>query len=228
MSAKKSPGAVSAAARAGLGSAEEHDRGQLKLPFRFKQRLSHKTGTGRHPLADRGDDLYSTPPEAVTALLEAVCLPKRLWDPCSGRQNIVARLRAAGHTVIASDINNYDLPLDFQRDFLAVKKAPAGVLGIVCNPPYKNAAEFAEHALELVPFAAMLLKLTFLELERRTALLESGRLAHVLPFRNRLPMMHRDGWNGPRASSAMAFAWFVWSRDHQGRAEIQRISWKEL
>jgi hypothetical protein len=37
-------------------------------------------------------------------------------------------------------------------------------------------------------------------------------------------MMHRDGWDGPKAQSAMAFAWFVWDRDHRGGApKIQRI-----
>jgi hypothetical protein len=43
-------------------------------------------------------------------------------------------------------------------------------------------------------------------------------------FRNRIPMMHRDGWAGPRASSAMPFAWFVWDRDHRGPPTISRLS----
>ena len=46
-------------------------------------------------------------------------------------------------------------------------------------------------------------------------------LVHV--FRNRLQMMHRDGWNGPRASSAIPFAWFCWDRNHRGPAVIDRI-----
>lgn len=44
-------------------------------------------------------------------------------------------------------------------------------------------------------------------------------------FRNRLPMMHRDGWAGPRASSAMPFVWFCWDRSHRGPATLHRISW---
>jgi hypothetical protein len=58
----------------------------------------------------------------------------------------------------------------------------------------------------------MLLRLAFLESERRSAILESGWLTRVHVFRKRLPMMHRVGWNGPRASSALAFAWFCWDR----------------
>jgi hypothetical protein len=38
-------------------------------------------------------------------------------------------------------------------------------------------------------------------------------------------MMHRVGWQGPRASSAIPFAWFVFDRDHRGPTVLQRISW---
>jgi hypothetical protein len=51
-------------------------------------------------------------------------------------------------------------------------------------------------------------------------------LAAVHVFKNRLPMMHRDGWAGPRASSAIPLAWFVWNRNHRGPAAIDRISWE--
>jgi hypothetical protein len=36
-------------------------------------------------------------------------------------------------------------------------------------------------------------------------------------------MMHRDGWNGPRASSAIPFAWFCWNREYGGAAIVDRI-----
>ncbi len=44
-------------------------------------------------------------------------------------------------------------------------------------------------------------------------------------FRNRLPMMHRDGWTGNRVSNPTAFGWFVWQRDYTGKTEFDRISW---
>jgi hypothetical protein len=46
-------------------------------------------------------------------------------------------------------------------------------------------------------------------------------------FRKRLPMMHRDGWNGRKANSGMAFAWFIWDRAYTGPTTIDRISWEE-
>ena len=71
----------------------------------------------------------------------------------------------------------------------------------------------------------MLLRLTFYESERRKDVLEGAGLIRVHVFRNRLPMMHRDGWAGNRASNSVAFAWYVWQRGYRGKPEIDRISW---
>jgi hypothetical protein len=53
--------------------------------------------------------------------------------------------------------------------------------------------------------------------------LECRGLARVHVFRKRLPMMHRDGWTGKRASSGIAFAWFCWDRNHRGPTVVDRI-----
>jgi hypothetical protein len=86
------------------------------------------------------------------------------------------------------------------------------------------ANEFVRHALTLCPHVVMLLRLNFLESTGRSDILDKGQLATVLPFRNRLPMMHRDGWTGPKATSATPFAWFVWNRHHAGPPTIHRIT----
>lgn len=187
---------------------------------------------GRHSLADRKDDLYETPPEATLALLRAERLPHFLWEPACGRGAIVNVLREAGHAVIATDLVDYGLPVTspgyYGRDFLLEKRIPDGCEAIVTNPPFKIAQQFIEHALDLCPRVIMLLRLAFLESVRRTDLLENRGLARVHIFRNRLPMMHRDGWDGPKASSATPFAWFVWNRSHIGPAELRRISWEPI
>jgi hypothetical protein len=73
----------------------------------------------------------------------------------------------------------------------------------------------------------MLLRLAFLESERRSKILEGRGLARVHLFRKRLPMMHRDGWQGRKANSGMAFGWFVWIRGYNnGPTIINRISWE--
>ncbi|MBR1154596.1 class I SAM-dependent methyltransferase [Bradyrhizobium sp. JYMT SZCCT0428] len=183
---------------------------------------------GKAPLKDRADDLYESPPEAVHALLRAEKLPPMIWEPACGPGSIVRVLRAAGHRVIASDLVDYDsADQDFHGwDFLSERRAPDGVQAIVTNPPFKLASEFAAHALELCPLVIMLLRLAFLESERRTAILDGGHLARVHVFKNRLPMMHRAGWTGPKVSNPTPFAWFVWDRDHKGPTQLHRVSWE--
>jgi hypothetical protein len=190
-----------------------------------RNRLNLACQSKRHPHAERGLDCYQTPACAVEALLSAERLPHVVWEPAAGRGSIVRVLRAAGHTVVASDICSYGFPLHFQRDFLAEQKAPVRCQAIVTNPPFRIAQQFVAHALALSPLVMMLLRLAFMETERRSPLLDGGHLARVHVFKRRLPMMHRDGWTGRRASSAMVFAWFVFDRDHHGPATIDRIAW---
>jgi hypothetical protein len=187
------------------------------------------TGVGMHAFADRGLDLYETPPEAVRALLEVESITGPIWECAAGRGAIVRVLREAGHEVIGTDLIDYGSP-DARGgvDFLKAQSAPDGVRSIITNPPYRHAGEFVRHALGLVPHVAMLVRLAFLESQRRSDILDDGRLARVYPFANRLPMMHRDGWEGPKASNSMAFAWMVWDADHRGPWTGKRIAWRPL
>lgn len=186
------------------------------------------TGSKRDLLVNRGHDLYQTPPEAVHALMRAEALPPVIWEPACGPGAIVRVLRGAGHAVHASDLVDYESPDQDQHglDFLSQAELPTGVQAVVTNPPFKNAGEFVSKALELCPKVVMLLRLAFLESEKRRPILDTGTLARVHVFRNRLPMMHRDGWDGKLSGNAMAFAWFVWDRDHRGPTELRRLSWE--
>jgi hypothetical protein len=184
-------------------------------------------GNARAALAARGDDLYETPREAVTALLRVEQVPMHVWEPACGPGAIVSVLRTSGRVVVATDLVDYGCPeSEGRRDFLFERSAPPDVEAIVTNPPFKLAEAFVQRARQLVPRTYMLLRLAFLESERRTDILESGDLARVWLFRRRLPFMHRHGFDGPRCSnSGMAFAWYVWDRAHTGPTEIRRLSW---
>ena len=186
------------------------------------------TGNARARLRDRKDDLYETPPEAVHGLLAHESLPGHIWEPACGPGAIVRVLRAAGHRVTATDLVDYrsDDQDAARRDFLLEREAPEGVGAIVTNPPFKLAAPFVRRGLALVPKVVLLLRLAFLESESRRDIVDEGRLACVLLFDKRLPMMHRAGWEGRKANSAMAFAWFVWDRDYKGAIVLKRISWE--
>lgn len=189
--------------------------------------LDHSCQVQRAPLSERKDDLYETPDVAVHALMRVEKLPPKIWEPACGPGRIVNVLRGAGHEVIAGDLVDYGCPVSFSRvDFLMQTRAPFDVQCILTNPPYKLANEFVAKALDLCPKVIMLLRLAFLESERRRPILDNGTLARVHLFRKRLPMMHRAGWEGRKSNSGMAFGWFVWDRGHSGPTELHRLSWE--
>ena len=184
----------------------------------------------RHPHSERGHDLYETPECATKALLANVRLPRKIWEPACGRGAISRVLKDAGHEVYSSDLIDYGYGDKAGLNFLDIGKFQHRAGAIVTNPPFKHANAFARLAIERAPMVCMLLRLAFLEgwrdPDRREAL-DGGSLAEVLVFKHRLPMMHRDGWDGPKANSGTAFAWFVWHRNHTGPISIRRIDWWE-
>lgn len=184
------------------------------------------TQSKAHPLSERGHDLYETPEVATRALLRCENIPHRIWEPACGRGAIVRVLTEAGHDVCASDLVQYGFPgAHAGRDFLRESSAPAGYECVVTNPPFKLATEFVECGLRLVPRVIILARLAFIEGAKRVPIM--GKCSRVHAFINRLPMMHRDGWEGPKSSSATAFAWFVFDRGHNaGVAELHWIRWE--
>ena len=126
-------------------------------------------------------------------------------------------LRARGHQATAHDITRDGV------DFLARETAPPGAQAIVTNPPFRSAANFVRHGLTLVPLVILLLRVAFLESRERADLFDHGKLARVHVFARRVPRMHREGWDGPRASPSMTLAWFVWVRDYRGPILLDRV-----
>jgi hypothetical protein len=163
-------------------------------------------------------------------LLRVEKLPHSLWEPCAGYGPIAKVLRDAGHAVICSDIQNYGFKLHFVGDFLEQKKVPTGTQAIITNAPnylMARKAPFVTHALDLCPRVIILTRLAFLETPGRADILEHRGLARIHVFRDRLPMMHRDGWTGPKASNPTCFAWFIWDRTHRGPPTLLRLTYDE-
>jgi hypothetical protein len=193
-------------------------------------KLDKAANAGRAPQREHPGDRYDTHACAVHALLKVEKLPHLIWEPACGTGNIVKVLRKGGHHVVATDIARRGCPKSRVLDFL---KPPGDGHDIECeaivtNPPYAHAEEFVTIALRHAPLVMMLLRLAFLESVRRSPLLDTGLLARVHVFANRLPMMHRDGWTGRKASSAIAFAWFVFDFDNSHLRKpttIDRIRW---
>jgi hypothetical protein len=158
------------------------------------------------------DEDYSTPPQPVQAL--APFLRRRgishAWDPAAGAGSLAQTLRAEGFQVTATT-----------DDFLAKSTAPPGANAIVTNPPFgtggRLATKFIEHAVELAPIVAVLLRVDFDSGRTRVHLFrDHPHFAEKIVLLRRNVWFEREGAPGPSENHA----WFVWDRRHRGPATI--------
>lgn len=199
------------------------------------------TGNKTATKAARGDDLYASPYAALPPLLvaEAGKLPRTIWEPAAGNGALVLPLRNRGFIVHASDLRDWGCPecepeVDFTGqiavDFRArIGDVPEGRLGIVTNPPFNQLEDFVDRAVSMAPYVAMLCRLAFLESEGRMLWWRRVGLKRVLVIAERLPMMHRHGWDGPKLTTgAMCFAWFIFEPGGRpaNSVTLRWVSWK--
>lgn len=175
----------------------------------------------QHSYAERGADAYFTPIEAVLPLIEMEDIPNYILEPSAGNGAIVEPLVHAGHIVRAHDLHDYGAGY-IQQDYLT--SSPSEARGIITNPPYKLAEQFARKAISEAPYVAFLLRMNWLEGTKRKALFDTSPPSRVLVSSRRLPMMHRYGWDGPEAPSNTCYAWFVWDY-REGVTSTTEIKW---
>ncbi len=201
-------------------------------------------GTASATKDDRGENFYQTPEVATRTLLALESFSGSVWEPACGHGAISRVLEAHGYDVVLSDLvdrqtRNGDGELQAVGDFLASTPASSnGCDDIVTNPPYGDVLnDFVAHALRVhkPQKMALLLNLNFLcgfEDDDRNFVMDENPPARVYVFKRRLPMMHREGWTGPKASSRMNTAWFVWERQPDGSygsaTLVQRVDWKDF
>ncbi|OHV85937.1 hypothetical protein [Ensifer sp. LCM 4579] len=210
-----------------------------------RRSISHAIGTRSASTEEKGDQLYETSEEATRTVLALESFSAIVKLPEVGRGAILRVLEASGYEAVISDLRDYGTAtkhgeLQQVGDFL--KSLPDGTEGMdmVINPPYGDVANaFLAHALrEHKPRKmAALLNLNFMcgfEDPDRRFVMDENPPSRVYVFTRRLPMMHRDGWDGPKASSQMNTAWFVWERNDDGSYgrgnglfETIRIDWQQ-
>jgi hypothetical protein len=206
--------------------------------------LRAAVGTASASKEERGDNFYQTPVVATRTLLAFESFSGTVWEPSVGLGAISAVLEAEGYEVVISDLVDRATvtqhgELQGVGDFLASQPdAPGEGHDIVSNPPYGEVLnDYVAHALRVHKprKMALLLNLNFLcgffDDDRNFAMDENPP-ARVYVFKRRLPMMHREGWDGKKASSRMNTAWFVWERQEDGSygdtTIIKRVDWKEF
>ena len=182
-------------------------------------------GDSSHSTREREErDYYATDPRAVAALLEREAFCDAILEPACGGGHVSEVLKAHGYEVTSADIVQRDYEgQNYTADFLQDRGAWEG--DIITNPPYKYAAEFVEHALDMVTEGhkvAMFLKLTFLEGEKRRPLFRAYPPRKIYVFTKRVNCALNGNAAFFNASSAVCYAWYVWEK---GYTEKPVIDW---
>lgn len=179
-------------------------------------------GASNHSSEDRQeDDFYATDPKAVEALLKVEKFTPYILEPACGMGHISHTLEQAGYEVISQDKVYRGYGLKEPKDFFEIEKIMK--MDIVTNPPYKYAAEFVEHALDIVDEGskvAMFLKLTFLESVKRLKLFKKYPPQTVYVFSKR-QVCAKNGDFDAANTAAVAYAWFVWKKGFTGDPVIK-------
>ena len=159
------------------------------------------------------NDAYETPEWVTLAVLpylrQHCACP---WDCANGpRSKIVRALREAGFGLRAFATGD---------DFLARASLPYAHVDAICtNPPYggggRLAVQFIEHALELVPVVAMLLRVDFDSGKTRQHLFGDCRA-----FDRKIVLLDRVAWFERQGRPSDNHAWFIWNAKHRGRPTI--------
>lgn len=186
-------------------------------------------GASNHTEKERqNEDYYATDPIAIDGLKKVFDIPDKVWECACGNGHLSKRLEQLGHIVVSSDLVDRGYGIG-NIDFLDTKEMP-DVDCIITNPPYKFAAEFVLHSLELLKeggYCAMLLKTTFLEGKKRyNELFSQQPPKYVCQFVNRLLCAKNGEFEKMIAGggSAVSYAWFVWEKGYKGDTIIKWIA----
>ncbi len=169
-------------------------------------------------------DFYPTPPLATEALFRMEKFDGSVWEPASGNGAMSVVIEKY-NPCVSSDIRTNDFKIygECGVDFLTQMQGRAD--NIITNPPFKFALEFVEQAKKLATKKiAMLLKLNFLESAGRYQMFKDQDfpLASVYVFSKRLNFFPAT-LEKTAASGVLAYAWYVWDKDHKGKAVLDWI-----
>lgn len=178
----------------------------------------------RHEPPDSLDD-FPTPPWATRALIEIVLGYTSLknftaWEPAAGRGIMAEVLAEYFQGVHGSDVHDYGKGYSVGT-FVGqgpdrAEWDPWGLDWVITNPPFNLAVEFAERALQEAEVGvALLLRANWTEgVERYERIFRRRPPTTIAYFVERVPMV-RGRWD-PDASTATAYAWFVWDVCREG------------
>ena len=166
-------------------------------------------------------DFYPTPAYVTEELLKREKFSGDIWEPACGEGHISKILGQQGYKVRSTDIIDYgygESNINFLRDefFARLPKAD----NIITNPPFMYATEFVYRAKEMANNKiALFLKTTFLEGVERYKIFQDQEY----PLKIVYQFSRRIAFGNSKNGGMLAFAWFVWDKDHTGRPVIEWI-----
>lgn len=175
----------------------------------------------------QAEDFYASDPRVVPPLLKVLGKEwesggKLIYEPCAGCGHISQILELYGHQVISTDlidrgygVGGVDFLVDNFYDELPYD-------AIITNPPYKHALEFVEKSIKIAPLVCMLLRIQFIESERRDKLYAENPPRYIAVFRKRANCS-KNAEFPEGESSPVCYAWFIWERGYKGNPELLRI-----
>ena len=158
------------------------------------------------------NDFYPTPENATQSLLDKQKFDGEIWECACGDGSMSKVLINNGYNVCSSDLIDRGYG-EVGINFLDSNKK---VDNIITNPPFNLSTEFTIKALNLANNkVAMLNKLSFLEgIKRKNQVFTLNKLKKVWVFSQRV----KFGGNG-----LMAFAWFIFDVNYNGKPQIDWI-----
>lgn len=164
---------------------------------------------------------YPTPSWCVDRLLEECSLPPGRWlEPSAGDGAII---RAVNARVPGIEWTSCEIRLearlqlgrlcdDVRGDFFDY--VPVNLFDVaIMNPPFSMASEFIAHAMKHAHTVVALLRLNYLESERRAAHLREHMPSEILVLPNRPAFV-----NG--RTDSCAYAWFLWDCVTRSESEL--------
>ncbi len=162
-------------------------------------------------------DFYPTPNYVTQALLDQETFSGEIWENAAGQGHMAETLKNNGYTVFASD--KYDRG-NKEIHILDFMESDRKAQNIITNPPYNIALDFVKKSVQQAEGkTAMLLRLNFLESQKRYEFFKEYPPARIYVFSNRIAFYEGKVSKG---SGAIAYAWYVWEK---GNKEQPKLFW---
>ena len=190
--------------------------------------IAMMVGASAHSQTEREkNDYYATDPIAIAWLLKAYVerdkeeLDKFIWEAACGEGHLAKPLKEAGYNLLSTDLvdRGYGDVLDF------FKSSGEWCGDILTNPPFKVAEKFVRHGYKRLKKGKRLFifqRIHFLESSGRHQLFKELPPKFVYVHSSRVGTAMNGDFERFNAK-AMAYAWYIWEKGHQGETTVRWI-----